>query len=246
MPCSDKAHDLRMLFKARQYELSEAEKSKMEEDTRTLQRLVASFPVADLHVEIFRHPRVKDFHVKTTLQLPGRALFTGDRDIKVHPAYERCVRKLVNKVRAYKERMAGKPEQERLAQGVRTSIWPSFEPDESRIRRAVTGGDFAAFREALAVYDEPLEHRVGRLLQRYPRAEALLGREILLSEVVEEVYLNAFERFEDRPKDRLGNWLRRLIAPSIRRLVGHVEQEIEEFRLAKEVLPPGGSLSGLG
>jgi ribosome-associated translation inhibitor RaiA len=245
VPYRDEAYDLRILFQARNYKLSEAEKRKMEEDTRTLRRLVVSFPVADLHVEIFRHPRMKDFHVKTILHLPGRALFTGDRDIKVHPAYERCVRKLLNKVQAYKERMGGKREKEQLAHGIESSIWPSVEPDEPRIRRAVTEGDFVAFRKAMAVYDEPLEHRVGRLLQRYPRAEALLGREILLSEVVEEVYLNAFERFEGRPKDRLGNWLRRLIAPSIRALMGQGGKEIEELRLVEEVLPTGGSLTAL-
>lgn len=237
MPFRDEAYDLRVLFQARHYELSEEEKLKMAEDAKTLRRLVLSFPVADLHVEVLRHPRAQDFHVKTSLRLPGRTLFTGDRDVKLHPAYERCLRKLVNKVRAYKESMGGKPERERLAQGVRPTVFPLVKPDEARIRRAVEAGDFAAFRKAMAPYDDALEHRVGRLIRRFPDLESRLGREIRLSEVVEEVYLNAFEEFESRPADRLGNWLRRLIVPSIRALASDGEKEIEELRLA-EVPPP--------
>ena len=86
--------------------ISDAEEEKMQEDLHTLRRVVEKFPVADLHVRINRHDKSDDFHVKTSLHLPGRTLFTGDRDAKIHPAYERCVRKLVKKVTAYKDRMS--------------------------------------------------------------------------------------------------------------------------------------------
>src|SRR5687767_6816279 len=133
MPFRDEAYDLRVLFQARHYELSDGEKRKMEEDAKTLRRLVFAFPVADLHVEVVRHPRTGDFHLKTTLRLPGRTIFTGDRDVELHPAYERCLRKLVNKVKAYQESMDGKPARERLVQGVRSTVFPVVEPDGARI-----------------------------------------------------------------------------------------------------------------
>ena len=81
-----------------------------------------------------------------------------------------------------------------------------------------------------------MRKRVGRLVQRIPEAQARVGRELLLGDVVEEVYLNAFERFTRRPTDvRLSEWLEGLIEPSIRALMQHPEEEAAAASLARTV-----------
>ncbi|MBI4605337.1 MAG: hypothetical protein HY721_25515 [Planctomycetes bacterium] len=163
------------------------------------------------------------------MKLPGRDIFTGDRHPALHPAYERCVRKLVGKVKAYKEKLRRKPERERAQQGEVREVRPAREPDVPLLERAAHEGDYAAFREGLSDYDDSLRRRVDRWTRRYPELEGLLGGDVLLSEVLEEVYLNAFEGFLRRPADRLGNWLESLIDPSVRRLLARFEEGKENL-----------------
>ena len=238
MPYRDENYDLTVHFETRHYGLSAAEREKMVEDLHTLRNLVKTFPVADLHVEIEHHARHHEFHIKTSLRLPKRTLFTGDRDALPHPAYERCIRKLVHKVRAYKEKLGGKPDYTKHADGSPRQVVAETEPDLAAVDAAAQEQDFVAFRRALAVYDDTMGGRVGRWIQRYPEAESMLGRDILLSEVVEEVYLQAFEKYRQRPAGRLGGWLEGLIDHSIRILIHRGEAEIEELRAAQEPRSP--------
>ena len=66
----------------------------------------------------------------------------------------------------------------------------------------------------------------------------MLGKDIYLDEVLEEVYLNAFENYPLRPPVPLGSWLEGLIDPSLRALMEKGEEEIENLRLVKEASPP--------
>jgi ribosome-associated translation inhibitor RaiA len=238
MTYRDETYGLRILFQTRHYELTPAERAQMEENTHTLARAVESFPVADLHVEVLRHPRTQDFHVKTTLRLTKKALFTGDRDVLPHPAYERCVRKLVHKVQAYKEKMSGVSAGERVAEGARPGVRPDLEPDLGALERSAQAQDYPSFRKAISVYDDVMEHRVGRWIRRFPEAEARLGKDFVLADIVEEVCLNAYERFARRPADRLGNWLEKLIDPSLRAFLENGEAEVERARAAAEAAAP--------
>ena len=110
MRYTDEVFDLRVQIQARQYQLGRGMRERMESELDSLRKLVRTFPVADLHVDLARHPRKKDFHVKVTLRLPQKTLFTGERDERPERAYEQCIRKLVNKVKAYKEALGRKPE----------------------------------------------------------------------------------------------------------------------------------------
>ena len=93
-------------------------------------------------------------------------------------------------------------------------------PDADAIAEAVEQLDYHAFRTAMGVYEEPLEKRVGRWIERYPGAEARLGDGLLISEIAEEVFLNAFDQFTHRPPSlRLGQSLENLIDPSIQVLL---------------------------
>jgi hypothetical protein len=93
-------------------------------------------------------------------------------------------------------------------------------PDSGAIDRAVRQLDYRAFRAAMNVYEDALEKRVGRWIERYPDIEARIGDGLLISEIAEEVFLNAFDQYERRPGSlRLGQWLENLIDPSIQNLV---------------------------
>jgi len=91
------------------------------------------------------------------------------------------------------------------------------------------------------VYDESLEKRVGRWIQRYPEIEGQLGEELTISEIVEEVYLNAFDQFATRPVVRLGEWLESLIDPSVQLLLKQPDDEkanLSFIQSAKTAQPP--------
>jgi hypothetical protein len=203
------------------YRISEAEWQKMDGDLSALRKLVEHFPVAELKIQVL-HP--SDIQISTSLRLPATTLFTADHDRNLHPAWERCVRKLMHKVTAYKERLENKEVYEKEAKGTLHDVRPAMEPDPSEVENAVQDLDYVRFRKALAVYDESLEGRVGRWVQRYPDAQTQLGTQIIISDIVEEVYLNAFERFGERPRIRLGDWLEQLIDPSLQTLLSHPEE----------------------
>ncbi|HZZ81660.1 MAG TPA: hypothetical protein VFE62_24375, partial [Gemmataceae bacterium] len=53
-------------------------------------------------------------------------------------------------------------------------------------------------------------------------------------DAVEEVFLNAYERYPERPQAlRLGEWMEELIDPSLRALLEHPDEELESINLAR-------------
>jgi len=128
---------------------------------------------------------------------------------------------------------SGKEATERQPASVR-EIVPPADADTGVLGEAVHAGDYRAFRIALAGYEEWLRKRVGRWLQRFPEAEARIGRGLAIGDVVEEVYLNAFERYRQRPVDvPFHRWLDDLIDPSLKVLLRHPEEERENVSLAR-------------
>lgn len=61
-------------------------------------------------------------------------------------------------------------------------------------------GDYAAFRKLMFVYEEPLRNRIGRWIERYPEVAAQLDEQVYLEDIVEEVFLTAFDEYDDRPQ----------------------------------------------
>src|SRR5688572_3585630 len=106
MRFADETYNLRINTDSQNYTISEAESQKMDGDLETLRRAVASFPISDLKIEIVRQARTDHFDVKTSLHLSGQTLTTSDWDVQLHPAYERCIRKLVAMVGDYKDRLS--------------------------------------------------------------------------------------------------------------------------------------------
>jgi len=234
MPFSDQSHNLRIELDTKNFNFSHAELQKMEEALAPLREPVRNFPVSDLYITVTHHPTPDDFHVRTSLVLPGRTLFTGDRDANPLSAWGRCVRKLVSKVTAYKDNLSAKEERAKTREGTAQEVLPEAEPDVEQLRRSVETGDYAAFRHATYVYEEPVRKRGGRWIERYPEFEERLGIAYTLDDLVEEVFLNAFERFDQRPEAvRLGKWLEELIDPSVRALLKDPDAERENIEAVR-------------
>ena len=70
-------------------------------------------------------------------------------------------------------------------------------------------------------------------LERYPDVEAQIGNGLKVDDVVEVVFLDAFEQYPNRPAGvRFGEWLEALIDPAVKELLRHPE-ELESVSLAR-------------
>jgi len=101
----------------------------------------------------------------------------------------------------------------------------------------VEAGDYAAFRAALLVYEEALRKRAGRWIERYPETAARIGRTLAVADVVEEVFLLAFDEFGRRRRElRLGEWLTGLIDPAVRALRDGGDEELENVNRSRSAV----------
>lgn len=236
MAYSDESYNLRIELDTKDCELSAEEIGKMEQDLATLRKLLEEFPVSSLYLTVMHHPRSHDYHVKTALRLPKKTLFTGERDEQVHPAYDRCIRKLVRKVTNYKADLEYESERGKQREGTHQTVSPAGRVDANVAERAVADGDYAAFRRALDGFEEPLRKRIGRWIKRYPELESRLGQDVKIADLVEEVFLNAFERFPRRPHEvPPGDWLEELIDPSVQALLQTPDEEFANISFARSL-----------
>ncbi len=234
MPASDDRGRLRVEVEAKQCNLAPETLQKMDTCLEPLRRVTRQFPVADLFISVLHHVRGGDFHVKTSLVLMNTTLFTADHDAHVYPAFERCVTKLVRKVESYVNDLSHTPETRKRLKGTRQEVYPAMPPDGDGLASAVQSGDYAAFRDESLDYEGPIRDRVGRWIERYPDIRLQLGRTLSLDDVVEEVFLNAFERFDQRPRAvRFGEWLEGLIDPSLHALRSDPDGEKENIEFAR-------------
>jgi hypothetical protein len=240
MAIPTQAHNLRLEWDFKNCEVGQEELDKMTDELDTLGRMIEKFPVADLYVTLIRQARSGDVHVKTSLILPGRILFTGEKGTATYQCFRACTRKLVRKVQAYEADLNRDDEHSRHADQARTDVHPETVPDEARLHEAVRGNDFFTFRELMAPYDGPLRERASKALSGYPQLEDAVNRETLLNDIRDEVFLDAFESFEQKPQEvRLGLWLEQLIDDAIEHLVSDPDDEtanIDMMRTAMEAL----------
>jgi ribosome-associated translation inhibitor RaiA len=234
MKYSNQRHHLRIQLDAQQCDLSAAVITKMETSMNALRKQVEDFPVSDLHILVGRNGRSNDYSVKTSLVLPGGTLVSSEHSPQIHPAFEKCVHNLLEEVRAYKERMGLVAERQKQEKGTRQEVAPTLDPDLAALEAAVRDGDYAAFRAAAFGYEEPLRKRIGRWVERYPELDAQIDRRLKIADIVEEVFLDAFEGYAKRPREvRFGDWLAHLIDPAIKALAAHTDEELENINLAR-------------
>lgn len=237
MPPTASPRQMQTVFDVHQYNLSEAERSRLEDNLDGLTRMVEHFPVADLHVMIEGNARSNDVSVKLTLILPGNTLVTNDRDAVLTVAFDRCLSALSDLVQGYKDKLGGHDERNKLEKGTAHDLLPTQNIDQGAVDRAIEAGDYAAFRAALLPFEDPIQARAGRWVQRYPGFEARLGKDVKLSDVTEEIFLTAFDQYESRPEGlHLSEWLVSLIDPAVRALMTRTADEKENINMARSAL----------
>jgi ribosome-associated translation inhibitor RaiA len=210
------------------------ELERMRSNLDSLLKAVEHFPVASLHVLLERYPKSTTFRVKLSLVLTGTTLVSLEDADHVHAAFECCVNNLLEDVHAYKSRLSNESERQKHEKGTHQDLLPDVDPDLSALESAVLGGDYNAFRTATLGYEEPLRKRVGRWIERYPALAARIGRDLKIADLVEEVFLDSFERYGRRPKDlRFGDWLVSLIDPAVKEIARDQNGELENVRLAQ-------------
>jgi ribosome-associated translation inhibitor RaiA len=225
---------LRVHLDTRHCQLAPAESDKLDSDLESLRRQVEHFPAADLNVLIEHNARSNDYSVKLSLLLSGATLVGNDHDSAWHAAFERVLSGLEENVRAYKDRLGNVPERQKQEKGTHQEIEPSNEPDRAELDAAVRGGDYTAFRTATFPYEEAVRKRAGRWVDRIPAVQGRIGRGLELADIVEEVFLTAFEQYDRRPAGlRFGDWLESLIDPAVKAIQAHPDQELENINLAR-------------
>lgn len=205
--------------------LTDAEQSQILADLDTLLDVIAEFPVAHLHINFQYYQNSDQTKCKLALVLPDRPLVTADVGEHWRPIFEHCVRKLIKRVKQYKAALENSPVPTVVANRI---------PDAEQIQSAVAEGNYEDFRVATYPYEADVRSRVGRWVQRYPEVDARIGIEIWIADIVEEVFLNAFSRFDRRPSNvRFGEWLEQLIDPSLKLIAEHPDEAIQEISFAR-------------
>jgi len=211
------------------------ERARMQTLLTELGVTVAEFPTANLAINIVFHPHSGMYHAEFKLKLPGQTLTTAEDNAYLDSVFQSCLRKMIRKTEVYREqpdRQAEEAAQRRLA--LERGVMAPEDRDTGRLAEAVRDGDYRAFRNALVGYEDWVRNRVGRWVQRYPEAEAQVGDGLLIGDLVEEVYLNAFERFLHRSTSiRFSEWLDSLVDPSLKAMLRHPEQEKENASMAR-------------
>jgi hypothetical protein len=125
------------------------------------------------------------------------------------------------------------PELHHMEKGTVLEVQPLSEPDFAAMDGAAEAGDYDAFRTAALPYEDSVRRRAGRWVERVPEASAQMGRDLDVGDIVEAVFLDAFEKYRDRPREvRFGDWLDGLIDPAVKRL--HADGDyLDNVRLAR-------------
>jgi ribosome-associated translation inhibitor RaiA len=234
MQFSDQSYNLRIELGTKNFELSPAEIQKIEEAIDPLREPVEKFPVSDLFLTVENHRHSGRYKVKAALQLPGRGLTTGGIDEHLMPAVQQCIFRLLHKLIAYEERMEGVEETSKREEGTRHDVIPTQPVDPQAIDDAVRSGDYAKFRRLMSDYEEALRGRVGRWIERYPQVAAQLQEQVYLEDIIEEVFLTAFDEYDKRPQAVLfGDWLEGLIDPSVKLVSKADDEELENISFAR-------------
>jgi ribosome-associated translation inhibitor RaiA len=226
---------------AHQFELTEAEEDKLLDGLDALGHQVENFPQHDLRAHLEWRPRNNEYVVKLSLILPGRTLVCSEHNAVLHAAFEKCVDVLADGVKAYKAQLNQTSERQKQEKGTHQEMAPLTAVDPAALDAAAKAGDYPAFRTAVAPYEDPVRLRAGRWVERYPEVQGRMGRGLEVIDVVEGVFLAAFEGYATRPNGvRLGDWLEGLIDPTVRAIAHDPDGELENINMARSACDADG------
>jgi ribosome-associated translation inhibitor RaiA len=225
---------LRVQFDSHHHRLTEQDREKILAGLESLGRQTSHFPIADLHILIEGNGRSNDVSIKLTLILPGETLVGCDHDTILYTAFERCLAGLEENVRAYKHRLGQVSERQKQEKGTHQDCEPDAPPNPAALEEAVRTDDYEAFRTATLGYEESLRKRAGRWVERYPDIQRRIGKGLDVNDLVEGVFLRAFDAFGHRPRDvRFGDWLASFLDSVIKALQHNAEAELEGINLVR-------------
>jgi len=204
-----------------------------------LGKTVQEFASSDLTINVIYHPKSDIYHAEAKLKVPGQTITTGDYEKSIEEAMKRCLDKAVRRVAAYRLN----PDREALEQAERRAhlddvVKASPEPDVGQIGEAVKNQDYQAFRTLLGTHDTFVRMRVGRWVQRYPEIQQEVGRSFEIGDMVEEVFLIAFDKYAERPPHfGMQEWLESLIDPAVKAYFYNPEER-EAVSYAQSLVGP--------
>ena len=233
-PDREVRHKLQVHFDVHQCQPTQDELNALADDADSLAVQVGNFPQADLRVLIERGNRNNEYAVKLSLLLPGETIACSEHDAVLATAFERALAAVEANAKAYKDRLGQVAERQKHEKGTHQELRTATPVDASAVDAAITAGDFTAFRAALLDYEEGLRGRIGRWVERYPAVAGRIGKGIEIADLVDDVYLTAFEGYASRPTEsRFGDWLESLIDPTVKAFQNHSDEELENVRMAR-------------
>lgn len=221
-------HKLQIHFDLHECELADEDQARLADACDTLARRVGNFPQADLRAHIEWNRRSHQFLAKLTLILPTGTLVTSDHNPELRQAFGHALDSLELIAKEHLQKL----ERIDLRQEREETETPPL--DENALTAAALAADYVAFRTAIAPYEEWLRLRAGRWIERYPEAQTKLKRDFDVLDVMEGIFLSAFENSRHRQAEvPFHAWLEGLIDPTVKAFLRDPYHERENVEMAR-------------
>ena len=208
--------------------LSETEVSAIETEVDRLRPLVAEFPTKVLHVNLKYNDNSEDYEVRLALVLPGQTFATGGVTQSWHLGLETAVTKLIRRIKHYKEDLEGITDRRHHAQDTDHAVEPTQQIDGNAVTEAVGSGNYGQYRRLMFPFESALRMRIGRWVERYPQVNQMIGDRIAIADIMEEVFMLAFDRHDQwTPGLMYGPWLETLVDPAVEAIANDPEGELQ-------------------
>src|SRR5438105_7392782 len=117
MQYTDERYHLHVELSTKDCDIPADERARMQQSLEPLGQAVEDLPRSDLWLKVIHHDgnQSAPYHVEAKLKLPGQTLFSSDWDAHLDSSFQRCVNKLVHKVRAYREEPGRRAAEEQAA-----------------------------------------------------------------------------------------------------------------------------------
>jgi hypothetical protein len=205
-------------FECKDCEIPERTRTWMQDELEHIGRVTEEMGKRQLWVTVVFHARSGIYRVRAKFKAPGRTVMTGDNHPLLDEALRRCLAKAFLRMEAFRDNLdQGSVEQAKRREALSDNLVAPTGFNAGAISRACQDGDYEAFRRGLIGHESWVRMRVGRWIQRYPEIQQEVGESFEISDLMEEVFLLAFERYQERPDEvPLHEWLDKLIDPAVR------------------------------